>query len=104
MQNFAVGEFSVWQDEQRRVNGDPHSPQNFARFGFSAPHFEQRIAPFPLEPYGASGTCSTSAKIMFNSESSRSCPTNATGDLWPSWALEDVIGPPPVEDELKCSV
>jgi hypothetical protein len=44
MQNFALREFSVLQEEQRRVNGDAHSPQNFARSGFSAPHFEQRIA------------------------------------------------------------
>jgi hypothetical protein len=44
MQNFALGEFSVLQDAHRRVNGDAHSPQNFARSGFSAPHFEQRIA------------------------------------------------------------
>jgi hypothetical protein len=43
MQNFAVGEFSVLQEGQRRVNGAAHSPQNFARSGFSAPHFEQRI-------------------------------------------------------------
>jgi len=33
----------VLQWGQRRVNGDAHSPQNFARSGFSAPHFEQRI-------------------------------------------------------------
>jgi len=50
MQNLAVGEFSVWQEGQRRANGDAHSSQNFARTGFSAAHFEQRIAPFPLEP------------------------------------------------------
>jgi hypothetical protein len=49
MQNLAVGEFSVSQERQRRINGDAHSSQNFARSGFSAPHFEQRIAP-PLEP------------------------------------------------------
>jgi hypothetical protein len=45
MQNFAVGKFSVAQDGQRRINSDAHSPQNFALSGFSAPHFEQRIAP-----------------------------------------------------------
>jgi hypothetical protein len=43
MQNLVVREFSVPQEEQRRVNGDAHSPQNFAWSGFSAPHFEQRI-------------------------------------------------------------
>ena len=41
-------------DGQRRVNGEPHSTQNFARSGFSAAHFEQRNAPLSLEPYGAS--------------------------------------------------
>jgi len=44
MQNLVVREFSVPQEGQRRVNRDAHSPQNFARSGFSAPHFEQRIA------------------------------------------------------------
>ena len=44
MQNLAVREFSVSQEGQRRVNGEAHSSQNFARSGFSAPHFEQRIA------------------------------------------------------------
>ena len=50
LQNFVVGEFSVAQEGQRRVNGDAHSPQNFARSGFSAPHFEQCIGPLLLEP------------------------------------------------------
>jgi hypothetical protein len=50
MQNFAVGEFSVPQEGQGRINGDAHSSQNFALSGFSAPHFEQRIAPPSLEP------------------------------------------------------
>ena len=47
MQNFALGEFSVLQDPHRRVNGDAHSSQIFARSGFSAPHLEQRIADPP---------------------------------------------------------
>jgi hypothetical protein len=49
MQNFAVGEFSEPQERHRRVNGDAHSSQNFARSGFSDPHFEQRMAAVPLE-------------------------------------------------------
>jgi hypothetical protein len=93
MQNFAVGEFSVSHDGQRRVNGEAHSSQNFARSGFSAPHFEQRIAPLSFEPYGASRLCTASATTTFNSKNSRSCPTNAAGNL-PSCALEDVIPPP----------
>lgn len=51
MQNFAPGEFSVAQDGHLRVNGDAQLSQNFARSGFSAPHFEQRIALLSLEPY-----------------------------------------------------
>src|SRR5262245_49578981 len=47
MQNLVVREFSVRQEGQWRVNGDAHSPQNFAWTGFSAPHFEQRIGPSP---------------------------------------------------------
>jgi len=47
MQNFAVREFSVSQEGQRRVNGDAHSSQNFALSGFSAPHLAQRIADSP---------------------------------------------------------
>jgi hypothetical protein len=47
MQNFAVGEFSVSHEGQRRVTGEAHSSQNFARSGFSAPHLEQRIADPP---------------------------------------------------------
>ena len=48
-------EFGGWRilcvaEGHRRVNGDAHSSQNFARSGFSAPHFEQRIAALPLEP------------------------------------------------------
>ena len=44
MQNFALREFSVSHEGQRRVNGEAHPSQNFARSGFSAPHLEQRIA------------------------------------------------------------
>jgi hypothetical protein len=44
MQNFAVREFSILQEGQRRVNGDAHSSQNFALSEFSVPHLEQRIA------------------------------------------------------------
>jgi hypothetical protein len=55
MQNLAVLEFSMPQEGQRHVKGDAHSPQNFARSGFSAPHLEQRIAPLQIEPYLASG-------------------------------------------------
>jgi hypothetical protein len=47
MQNFAVGEFSVLQDGHFRPNGDAHSSQNLALSGFSALHFEQRIALAP---------------------------------------------------------
>jgi hypothetical protein len=46
-QNVVVREFSVPRENQRRLNGDAHSPQNFARSGFSAPHFEC-IAPLPV--------------------------------------------------------
>jgi hypothetical protein len=55
MQNFAIGEFSESQEGQRRVNGEAHSPQNFAPSGFSASHFEQRIAPLPLKPFRTGG-------------------------------------------------
>src|SRR5215469_17234164 len=52
MQNLVAREFSVLQEGQRRVNGDAHSPQNFARSGLSAPHFEQRIeTPNRLDAY-----------------------------------------------------
>jgi hypothetical protein len=61
MQNFAVREFSVSQEGQRRVNADAHSSQNFALSGFSAPHFEQCIAPLPLEPYRPYGCYITRA-------------------------------------------
>ena len=52
---IAVGEFSVLQERQRRINSNAHSPQNFDRSGFSPPHFEQCMAPLPLEAYRASG-------------------------------------------------
>jgi hypothetical protein len=58
MQNFAVAEFSVSQEGQRRVNGDTHSPQYFARSGFSAPHFQQRIAPSLISTRAHETTCS----------------------------------------------
>src|SRR5215472_1888907 len=103
-QNLAVGGFSAVHDGHRRAHGEAHWTQNFARSGFSAPHFEQRIAPLSLEPYGASRLRATSATITFNSENSRSCPTNSGDSLRRSRALEDVIGPPPVEDAVKPSV
>jgi hypothetical protein len=61
MQNFAVGEFSEPHDRHRRVNGEAHSSQNFARSGFSARHFEQRIAPLSLQPYRLYGCYTTLA-------------------------------------------
>jgi hypothetical protein len=51
----------VLHEGQRRVNGDPHSTQNFARSGFSAPHFEQRIATLPIEHYRATDVAYTAA-------------------------------------------
>jgi hypothetical protein len=36
------------QEWQRRAKGAAHSMQNLAASGFSAPHFEQRIADLPL--------------------------------------------------------
>jgi len=45
LRNFAPLGFSALHDGHRRANGDAHSTQNFARSGFSTPHFAQRIAP-----------------------------------------------------------
>jgi len=70
-----------------------HCSQNFSPSGFSAPHFEQRIAPLRLEPYRTSGLRVTSAKSLSNLASSRSRATNEVGGLSLSRALEDVTPP-----------
>ena len=85
MQNFAVGEFSEPQDRHPRVNGDAQLSQNFARSGFLAPHFEQRIAPLSPEPCRLHG-CYIIASLCkgdryFASVSSNWVETGTSGKL-----------------------